>query len=101
MRSLSPEQVELIIAASNEGLSLFSAGALEEDARKFANQDPSFSQNPKVTLRTTLDSVGSDTQLKSSYINFVEDLVAGSAPDFDLALSTFTLLTKRLIDGLD
>lgn len=75
--------------------------AVEEDARKFANQDPSFSQNPKVTLRTTLDSVGSDTQLKSSYINFVEDLVAGSAPDFDLALSTFTLLAKRLIDGLD
>lgn len=75
--------------------------AVEEDARKFAYQDPSFSQNPKVTLRTTLDLVSSDTKLKSSYINFVEDLVAGSAPDFDLALSTFTLLAKRLIDGLD
>ncbi len=31
MRSLSPEQVELIVAAANEGLSLFSAGALEKD----------------------------------------------------------------------
>ncbi|MBI3430480.1 MAG: nucleotidyl transferase AbiEii/AbiGii toxin family protein [Actinobacteria bacterium] len=31
MRSLSPEQVELIKAAANEDLSLFSAGALEKD----------------------------------------------------------------------
>lgn len=31
MRSLSPEQVELIKAAANEGLSLFPAGALEKD----------------------------------------------------------------------
>ena len=31
MRSLPPEQVELIVAAANEGLSLFSAGALKKD----------------------------------------------------------------------
>ena len=31
MRSISREQVELIVAATNEGLSLFSAGTLEKD----------------------------------------------------------------------
>ena len=38
---------------------------------------------------------------KEPDLKFVEDLVAGSAPDFDAALSTFTLLASGLIEGLD
>jgi len=36
-----------------------------------------------------------------SYLKFVEDLVAGDAPDFDVALSTFIVLAGELIAGLD
>ena len=43
----------------------------------------------------------SDSQLKVSYLKFVEDLVAGGAPDFDAALSTFMLLADELTAGLD
>ena len=75
--------------------------AVEEDVRKFANQDPAFSQNPKLALETALQMAGSDLQLKVSYLKFVEDLVAGVAPDFDAVLSTFTLLASGLIEGLD
>ena len=75
--------------------------AVEEDVRKFANQDPTFSQNPKFILETTLQNAGSDSQLKVSYLKFVEDLVAGDAPDFDAAFSTFTLLAGKLIASLD
>ena len=75
--------------------------AVEEDVRKFANQDPAFSQNPKLVLETALKMARSDSQLKVSYLKFVEDLVAGGAPDFDAALSTFTLLAGGLIAGLD
>ena len=75
--------------------------AVEEDVRKFANQDPAFSQNPKLVLETALQIIRSDSQLKLSYLKFVEDLVAGDAPDFDAALSTFTLLAGGLIAGLD
>lgn len=75
--------------------------AVEEDVRKFANQDPTFSQNPKFILETALQNAGSDSQLKVSYLKFVEDLVAGDAPDFDAAFSTFTLLAGKLIASLD
>ncbi len=75
--------------------------AVEEDVRKFANQDPAFSQNPKLVLETAIQMARKDSQLKVSYLNFVEDLVAGDAPDFDAALSTFMLLAGRLIAGLD
>lgn len=75
--------------------------AVEEDVRKFANQDPAFSQNPKLMLETALQKARSDSQLKVSYLKFVEDLVAGGAPDFDAAFSTFTLLAHGLIEGLD
>ena len=75
--------------------------AVAEDVRKFANQDPAFSQNPKLALETALQMAGSDLQLKVSYLKFVEDLVAGVAPDFDAVLSTFTLLASGLIEGLD
>jgi hypothetical protein len=44
---------------------------------------------------------GSDSQYEVSHLKFVEDLVAGSAPDFDVALSTFMLLASGLIAGLD
>jgi predicted nucleotidyltransferase component of viral defense system len=74
--------------------------AVEEDVRKFANQDPAFSQNPKLVLEAALQKARSDSQLKLSYLKFVEDLVAGDAPDFDDALSTFTLLAGGLIAGL-
>lgn len=75
--------------------------AVEEDVRKFANQDPAFSQNPKFILETALQNAGSDSQLKASYLKFVEDLVAGDAPDFDAAFSTFTPLAAELIAELD
>ena len=75
--------------------------AVAEDVRKFANQDPAFSQNPKLILETALQMARSDSQLKVSYSKFVEDLVAGGAPDFDAALSTFTLLAGGLIAGLE
>ena len=75
--------------------------AVEEDVRKFANQDRAFSQNPKLVLETALQMARSDSQLKVSYLKFVEDLVAGGAPDFYAALSTFTLLARVLIAGLD
>ena len=75
--------------------------AVEEDVRKFANQDPAFSKNPKLVLETSLRMARSDSQLKVSYRKFVEDLVAGGTPDFDAALSTFTLLADGLIEGLD
>jgi predicted nucleotidyltransferase component of viral defense system len=75
--------------------------AVEEDVRKFANQDPAFSQNPKLMLQTALQKTRTDPQLKVSYLKFVEDLVAGGAPDFDVALSTFTLLATDLIETLD
>jgi predicted nucleotidyltransferase component of viral defense system len=75
--------------------------AVAEDARKFANQDPAFSQNPKLVLETAIQMAHSDSQLKVSYLKFVEDLVAGGAPDFDAALSTFTILAAELIAGLD
>jgi hypothetical protein len=75
--------------------------AVEEDVRKFANQDPAFSQNPKLMLETALQMARIDSQLKVSYLKFVEDLVAGGAPDFDAALSTFTLLAGGLIEALD
>ena len=74
--------------------------AVAEDVRKFANQDPAFSQNPKLVLETALRMARSHSQLKVSYLNFVEDLVAGDAPDFDVAFSTFTLLAGGLIAGL-
>ena len=75
--------------------------AVEEDVRKFANQDPAFSQNPKFILQNALQMARSDSQLKVAYLKFVEDLVAGGAPDFDATLSTFTLLAGGLIAGLD
>lgn len=75
--------------------------AVEEDVRKFANQDPAFSQNPKLMLETALQMARSDSQLKVSYLKFVEDLVAGGAPDFDAEFSTFTLLAGGLIARLD
>ena len=75
--------------------------AVGEAIRKFANQDPAFFQNPKLMLETALQMARSDSQLKVSYLKFVEDLVAGGAPEFDAALSTFTLLADGLIAGLD
>lgn len=75
--------------------------AVAEDARKFAIQDPAFSQNPKLILEVALEMARSDSQLKVSYLRFVEDLVAGSAPDFDATISTFTRLAHDLIAGLD
>ena len=72
-----------------------------EDVRKFANQDPAFPQNPKLVLDTTLRMTRSDSQLKVSYMKFVDDQVAGGAPEFDAAFSTFTLLAAELIAGLD
>lgn len=75
--------------------------AVEEDVRKFANQDPAFSQNPKLMLQTALQTASSDLQLRVSYLKFVEDLVAGGAPDFKAALSTFTLLAGALVERLD
>ena len=75
--------------------------AVEEDVRKFANQDPAFSQNPRLVLETALQMARSDSQLKVSYLKFVEDLVGGGAPDFDAAISTFALLAGGLIAGLD
>lgn len=75
--------------------------AVDEDVRKFANQDPAFSQNPKLVLETALQMTRSDSQLRVSYSKFVADLVAGDAPDFATALSTFTLLASGLIAGLD
>ncbi|OIQ72488.1 hypothetical protein GALL_458830 [mine drainage metagenome] len=74
MTSLSPEQVELT---------------------------PACSQNPKLMLETALQMARLDSQLKVSYFKFVEDLVAGGAPDFDAAFSTFALLAGGLIAGLD
>ena len=75
--------------------------AVDEDVKKFANQNPVFSQNPKLVLETALQISRSDSQLKVSYLKFVEDLVAGSAPDFNAALSTFMFLATELIAGLD
>lgn len=75
--------------------------AVSEDVKKFANQDPTFSQNPKLMLETALQMARSDLQLKVSYLKFVEDLVAGGAPDFDAAFSTFTLLAGALVEELD
>ncbi|HUW87529.1 MAG TPA: nucleotidyl transferase AbiEii/AbiGii toxin family protein [Candidatus Paceibacterota bacterium] len=75
--------------------------AVEEDVRKFANQDPAFSQNPKLMLQTALQKASTDSQRRVSYSKFVEDLVAGGAPDFDAALSTFALLAGGLIAELD
>jgi predicted nucleotidyltransferase component of viral defense system len=75
--------------------------AVAEDVRKFVNQDPAFSQNPKLALETALQMAHSDSQLKVSYLKFVADLVAGDAPDFDAAHSTFTLLANELIAGLN
>jgi len=75
--------------------------AVAEDARKFANQDPAFSQNPKLVLETALQKTRSDSLLNVSYSKFVANLVAGDAPDFDAALSTFTLLAGELIAGLE
>ena len=75
--------------------------AVAEDARKFAIQDPAFSQNPKLILEVALQMARSDSQLKVSYLKFVEDLVAGSAPDFDATISTFSRLAYDLIAGLD
>ncbi|MFZ2227514.1 MAG: nucleotidyl transferase AbiEii/AbiGii toxin family protein [Candidatus Nanopelagicaceae bacterium] len=75
--------------------------AVREDVRRFANQDPAFSQNPKLVLETALQMARLDSQLKVSYLKFVEDLVAGGAPDFDAALLTFTHLSGELIAGLD
>ena len=89
--------VELDLVATHRAFKL----AVEEDVRKFANQDPAFSQNPKFMLETALQIARSDSQLKVSYIKFVEDLVAGGAPDFDSAFSTFTLLADGLIAVLD
>jgi hypothetical protein len=75
--------------------------AVKEDVRRFANQDPAFSQNPKLVLETALQMARLDSQLKVSYLKFVEDLVAGGAPDFAAALLTFTDLSGGLIAGLD
>ena len=52
-------------------------------------------------LETALQMANPNSQLKASYLKFVEDLVAGSAPDFDVALSTFTRLASELIAKLD
>lgn len=75
--------------------------AVEEDVRKFVNQDPVFSQNPKLMLQTALQKASSDSQLRVSYSKFGEGLVAGAAPDFKAALSAFTLLAGTLVEGLD
>lgn len=75
--------------------------AVAEDVRKFANQDAAFSQNPKHVLETALRKARSDSQLKVSYSKFVENLVAGGAPDFDVAFSTFMFLAGGLIARLD
>jgi len=75
--------------------------AVEEDAKKFANQDLAFAQNPKLVLKDALNMASSDPQLTVSYSTFVKDLVAGDAPIFDAALSTFIRLAEELITALD
>ena len=75
--------------------------AVLEDVKKFANQDSAFSQNSKLVLEDALQRTRSDSQLKASYSKFVEDLVAGEAPEFDVALATFTRLAAQLIGSLN
>lgn len=75
--------------------------AVLEDVRRFANQDSAFSQNSKLVLEDALQMTRSDPELKVSYSKFVEDLVAGEAPAFDVALATFTRLAAQLIGTLD
>lgn len=180
MRSLSPEQVELIVAAANEDLSQFPAGALEKDvhltevlralqlvetedlelvfcggtglvkAYGYLNRmsedidikvvDQSSTNTSAIrqkmshlkveeslnfaciameetlaekalsflrrSSRLSLNQDGDERLVRHIHdvhilTNMKPDLVAGGAPDFDVALTTFTLLAAELIEVLD
>ena len=74
---------------------MVAAAAVTAAAPAFADQ------NSKLVLEDALQRTRSDSQLKVSYSKFVEDLVAGEAPAFDVALATFTRLAAQLIGTLD
>jgi predicted nucleotidyltransferase component of viral defense system len=75
--------------------------AVEEDAIKFANQNQEFTLNPKSYLRSALEKVSADSELSNSYSKFVTNLVAGSAPLFKTAFSTFDKVANDLISSLN
>jgi len=75
--------------------------AVREDAKKFANQDAAFLHNSKTVLWDSLAKMRSDSQLRSSYSEFVVDLVAGDAPEFEAVFGSFVALANELISSLD
>jgi len=98
---MAQQPLEFTCNTMEETLAEKVLGFLRCSERLSSNQDSTFSQNPKLILEVALQMARSDSQLKVSYLYFVEDLVAGSAPDFDVALSTFTRLESELIARLN
>ena len=75
--------------------------AILEDVAKFKNQDSEFAHNPKLVLTSTLNQAKFDSTLKPAYIKFVTNLVAGDAPSFESAISTFSSVAEKLIETIN
>jgi hypothetical protein len=74
--------------------------AVAEDVEKFATSNTTFAADPKEVLEKALRNASDDSGLSDQYMRFVEELVAGDAPPFDDALSTFSRVATQLIDSL-
>lgn len=74
--------------------------AILEDIIKFRHQELEFASDPKAILKTALTLTHSDLTLEMAYETFVSELVAGQAPEFEIAFSTFVSVALSLIDSL-